>query len=201
MKASLKVALFLGVAPLVTGMVIFAAWVLSRAEWLMAAGVITIYVGMCAVAVGAVCLAVYLWQSWRSKAIARRRLVCQAIAVLGLFLANFLAAGGAAFAAIVIDTRYTVSVTNQTNVPLESARIEGGGVDIPLGIIAPGATVKRSFRIEHDGKLVLKGAQGTKILEATIDGYVTNSLGGDKIVIIESNGTVNTKDRRPTNLD
>ena len=141
MKASLKVALFLGVAPLVTGMVIFAAWVLSRAEWLMAAGVITIYVGMCAVAVGAVCLAVYLWQSWRSKAIARRRLVCQAIAVLGLFLANFLAAGGAAFAAIVIDTRYTVSVTNQTNVPLESARIEGGGVDVPLGIIAPGATV------------------------------------------------------------
>jgi len=201
MKTSLKAALFFGVAPLVTGIGIFLAWVLSRADWLMAAGVVTIYVGMCSVAVGAGCLGFYLRRSWRSQAVPRRRLVWQTVAVLALFLVNFVAAGAAVLGAMVIESKYTVAVTNQSAEPFRSARIEGGGVAIELGVIAPGKTIKRSFWIEQDGELVLRAKQGTAELEATIDGYVTNSLGGNKVVVLEADGTVNVRDRHPRSLD
>jgi len=201
MKTSLKAALFFGTIPLVAGIAIFVAWVLFRAEWLMLAGVITIYAGLCAIAVGAVCLAVYLWRSWRSGTVPRWRLVWQTVAVLALFLANFIAADAAVSGAMLIEARYTVSITNHSNVPFESARIEGGGVDISLGVIVPGATVKRSFWIEHDGALFLKATQGSRKIEATIEGYVTNGVGGDMIVVLQPDGIVNVKPRRRGNLD
>ena len=125
MRASLKAALFLGIAPLVTGIAIFLAWVLSRAEWLMGAGMITIYAGIGCVAVGVACLAVYLWRSWRAEAARRRRLAWQAVGMLALFLANFAVAGGAVYGAIMIETRYTVSITNHSSLPLESSNKVG----------------------------------------------------------------------------
>ena len=97
MKTSLKAALVLGAAPLVIGLAIFALWVLTRAEWLMGAGVVTIYGGIAVIVGAAVCLVTYVWRSWRSRSVARGRLVWQTIGVLALFLANFVAAGGAVF--------------------------------------------------------------------------------------------------------
>ena len=201
MRTSLKCALFFGIAPLVTGIAIFLGWALSRADWLMAAGVVTIYVGRCSVAVGAACLAIYLWKSWRSRTVRRRRLAWQATAVVVLFLANFIVAGAAVSWAMVIDSRYTVFVANQSDAPLESVRIEGGGVDISLGTVEPGKIVKRSFWIRHEGKLVLTGIHGTERIEATVDGYVSNSLGGDKAVVLGENGVVSSRDQRPGYLD
>ena len=167
----------------------------------MGAGVVAIYAGACCVAAGAVCLAVYLWRSWRADAAPRRRLVWQALGMLALFLGNFAVAGGAVFGAIMIEARYTVSITNQSNVPLESAQVAGGGARAAFGDVLPGATVKRSFWIEHDGELILTGIHGTEKVDATVDEYVTNNRGGDKVVVLEMNGTVSTRDRHPRNPD
>jgi hypothetical protein len=201
MRTSLKAALVLGATPLVIGLAIFALWVLTRAEWLMGTGIVTMYGGVAVIVGAAVCLASYVWRSWRSRSVARGRLAWQTIGVLVLLLANFVAAGAAVFGAVMIEARYTVSVSNQSNVPLESARVEGGGVNMDLGIIAPGATIKRSFWIEHDGELVLNGMHGSRKVEASIDGYVTNNIGGDKLVVVEADGTVNVKDRRAKKPD
>ena len=62
--------------------------------------------------------------------ISRRKLILQAAAVLGLYLANFVAAGGAMDGVMMIESRYTVWVVNQSAMPLESARVAGGGVDV-----------------------------------------------------------------------
>jgi len=201
MRTSLKCALVFGVAPLASGIAIFLAWVLSRADWLMMAGIITIYVGVCSVAVGAVCLAIYLWKSWRSRTVLRRRLLWHAIAILALYAANFVGASAAVAGVFFLESRYTVSVVNESNIPLQAAKLEGGGVEVSLGDMPSGVTVKRSFFIEHDGELVLTGIHGTRRIEATVDGYVTNSLGGDKIVVLSGIGVVNTSDRQPGYLD
>ncbi len=121
--------------------------------------------------------------------------------MLALYLANFAVAGGAVFGAIMIETRYTVSITNHSDLPLESAQVAGGGVRLAFGDVPPGAAVKRSFWIEHDGILILTGIHGTEKVEATVDEYVTNNLGADKVVVLEANGTVSTRDRHPRNPD
>jgi hypothetical protein len=196
MKTSLKAALVLGATPLVVGLGIFAAWALTHAAWLMNAGLITIYGGIAVVAGALVFLASYVLGSWRSRSVPRRRLVWQTIGVIILLLANFAAAGAAVVGAVLLETRYTLSVTNQSNVAIDSARVDGGGVNLDLGVIAPGATVQRTFRIAREGELVLHGTQGAKKIETSIDGYVTPNLGGDKSIVVAADGTVIIKDQR-----
>jgi len=199
--ASLKAAVLCGVAPLVLGTVIFFAWVLTRADWLTTAGVLTILAGSWAVTFGSVFLVGHLWRSRRSRTVPGRRLVWQAIAVVALYVANFIGAGAAIWGVIAIETRYTVSITNRSEAPLEFARIEGGGLDIRFGTIAPGETVKHSMWIEQDGELVLKGTHGTEEIDATIDVLVMERFGEDKIVVLEADGTVKSSDRCPIELD
>jgi hypothetical protein len=188
--------MFCGGVPLVVGTAIFVAWLFTRADWLEIAGFITIFAGIGAVGIGTICLVVYIERSWRSREIERRRLVWQAVGTGALLLANFPAAAGAVVGAELIETCYTVTFTNQSDVTLESARVQGGGVNVSLGDVAPGATVKISFWVGQDGELVLTGKHGAAKVEATVEGYVTNGLGGDMIVVLDANGSVTVKDRR-----
>jgi len=201
MKRFLQAALFCGAAPLVVGIAIFVAWIFTRAGWLMVAGVFTIYAGLCSVGIGAICLVVYVWRSWRSGEIKHRSLVWQAVGTAALLLANFPAGVSVVMGAILIETRYTVTLTNQSDVPLKSAEVCGGGVDVRFGDVAPGATVVRSFWIKADGELVLTAIHGSNKVETTVEGYVTNGMGGDKIVVLDANGSVNIKDKHPRSPD
>lgn len=196
MKALLKAAWVAGAAPLVVGSAIFIAWLFLRADILMPAGVIVIYAGLCSIAVGVICLAIYLWKSWRSQVVPRRRLILQAASLTGLFLANFIAAGGFVYGAIMIESRYNLSITNHGDKPLQAVRINGGGVNVELGDIASGETVKHAFWIEHDGELLLTAKQGGEKIEAVVDGYVTNSMGSDIRVTVDASGKVIAEDKR-----
>ena len=148
MKTLLRIAWTAGAAPILVGTAIFVMWLIFRGDVLMAAGMITIYAGLASVMVGLICLAIYLWRNWRSTAVPRRRLVGQATVLTGLFLANFVAAGGFVYGAIMIETRYNLSIMNQGNEPLQAVYIHGGGINVEFGDIATGKTVKRAFRIE-----------------------------------------------------
>ncbi len=190
MKNLLRLAVLCGVLPLVAGIGIFVAWVITEASWLTMAGLLTINVGVYAVVVGLVLLIVYMSWAWQGGQIPRRRLVGQTLAVVALFAANFVAAGGAVMGAQVISSRYTVVVTNQSNAPLQSARIEGGGVAVEFGDIPPGATVSESFWIKHDGQLTLSGRHGSNDVHAVIADYVTNGQGDYLDVTVDPNGNI-----------
>ena len=193
MKTALKLALLFGIAPLAAGIIIFIAFALTRADWLMDAGVFTIYAGICSVTLGGVCLLVYVVSSWRREAIPRRRIVLRTGLVLALYATNFVAAGAAITGAMVISAQYKVTITNESALALEAARITGGGIDEYVGPIAPGKTVSRSFYIEHDGELVLTGMQGDDNVRKVIDGYVTNGMGADIEIVLKPDGSISLK--------
>lgn len=188
----LKAAAWLGIVPLVSGIGVFIAWVLSGADWLMEAGIITIDGGVAAVALGFVCLCVYLW---KQSAVPWGRRAWRAAAVLGLYLVNVVAAGGAVYGATLILSLYTVSIANHSPIALESARIEGGGLNVDVGTIRPGDSAKRRFWIKQEGELTLVGMHGTKPIRSTIDGYASG-IGGNTAVAIQPDGTVTVIDRR-----
>lgn len=190
MNPLLRVAWISGSVPILVGTAIFILWLIFRTENLMAAGLFTIFAGLFCVVVGLVCLASYVWSNWHSPVIPRRRLKWQAAAMIALFIANFLAAGGYVSGAIKIQTRYSLSITNQGKEILRGARVDGGGIGVQYGDIAPGQTVQRGFWIEQDGSLVLTATQGGKKVEATVDGYVTASMGGDTDVKVDGAGEV-----------
>jgi hypothetical protein len=191
----LKVAWFLGTAPLVVGVLIFLLWILLRASILELAGIYTICGGIVCVVLAAICLAIHLWRSWGSKKVPGTRLTRQVAALSGLFLANFVIAGGLLYGAIAIETCYCVSVTNDSPLPLQSARIYGGGVDILLGDIAPGSTVRKFLWVTQDGTLMFEATCGTDTVSATVVGYVTGGMGGNMAVTVDASNQVTVREK------
>ena len=194
MKTLLKVAWVASAAPLVVGSGIFVAWLLTRKDNFIPAGLVTIFVGLGSVAVAVVCLAIYLRRNWHSVEVSRQRLMWQATALISLILLNFVAAAGFVVAAVMIDTCYSLSITNQGNEPLRNVRVSVGGFGVDFKDIPAGGTAKRNFWIEGEGALILTALRGEQEIEGMVDGYVTPGMGGKIVkVIVDPQGEVIAK--------
>ena len=190
MNRAYRLALVCGAFPLLIGVSIFVLWLITRWDWLMMAGICTLYGGVAIFLVGVLAIARFCWLAFRTPNLPRRRLWLSTLACAGLLLLNFPVAGGITAAAIAIETRYTVVVHNGSQQPLDGVRVFGGGCDESLGSIPPGGIARQSFWIQHDGELKFRALSGTTIHAKTIDGYVTNGMGGHTTVTINPDGTI-----------
>ncbi len=189
-----RVALICGALPLLVGVSIFLLWLITRWDWLMVAGVCTLYGGVAVFLLGVLALARFCWLASRPPDLPRQRLWRSTLAGAGLLLSNFPVAGGITATVIAIETRYTVVVHNDSQQPLDDVRVFGGGCDESLGSIQPGGTARRSFWIQHDGSLEFRALSGTTVHATTIDGYVTGNMGGHMIVTINNpDGTISVR--------
>jgi hypothetical protein len=101
---------------------------------------------------------------------------------------NIPVAGGILWTTYYLETRYTVVVRNHSSAAIQSAAITGGGVELEIGRIEPGASIRKKFHIVHDGTLVFSGEQTGRKLQMVIDSYVTNGGGGYKQVDVSADG-------------
>lgn len=191
---ALRMAIICGALPLVTGVAIFAAWLITSWQWLEYAGIITLYAGFGLFVVGAVALGVciYMARSVSPRLHLGRRVALAAI----LLLSNFPVAGVIVEAAIALETRYTVVVHHASKQPLADVLVFGGGCSERIESIPPGATVRRSFYIQHDDELRLQCLRGGVQVSETIDGYVTGSMGGHTTVTVGDNGPFSVQQKR-----
>jgi hypothetical protein len=145
--------------------------------------------------IGVLELARYGWLGFKTPEFPRRKLWRSTLGVAALLLANPPVAAGVAFAAISIDTLYTVVVHNNTPQPLVNARVFGGNCDESLGTIAPGGKARHSFWIECEGELKFSAASGSTAYGGIIDGYVTGNVSGHTIVTVNADGTLAVENR------
>ena len=190
-----KLAWLLGTAPLVVGISIFIAWLLWRDDASVSAGIITIFAGLGCVVVGIVCVAIHATFSWRSEPAGRGRLVWRVIALLGLYTINFVVAGSIVVQVVLIQTCYTVSIVNQSSLPLQDVQIVGGGMHVRVGDVPPGQTAAESFWIEHDGELTFQAMHASDKIVTTVEGYVTHNMGGNKAVTFTASNQVKVESR------
>lgn len=195
MKWWYRAAIVCGAAPMVVGVGVFLVWLAVRADWLMLVGGVTLTAGPAVVAVGAVCLLIYV--------LARRKVPegrrgrgwwLRPVGALGLLLANFPVGYAVFTAAWFVETRYVVEIHNTAPVAAQSVTLTGGGVEVPFGDIHPGERVQHGFHIRHDGELTLTAVLGDQPVETVIYTYVTNSLGANKVVTIGPGGEVSVDD-------
>jgi hypothetical protein len=196
MNRAFRVALFCGALPLLVGISIFLLWLITRWDWLMMAGIFTLYGGVAIFFVGAIALARFCWLAFRTPELPRRRLWLSILGCAALLLSNFAVAGGITASVIAIETRYTVVVHNTSQQPLSGVRVFGGGCEADFGTIPPDSIVRRSFWIQHDGVLEFRAVRGTTTHTKTIDSYVTNSMGGHTTVTINPEGTISVSHKR-----
>jgi len=181
MNRAYGIALTCGAVPLLAGISIFALWLVTRTG------------GIAILLVGSVSLARFFWLGSRMPGFPRRRLWLSTVGGASLLLSNFPVAGGISAAVIAIETRYTVVVHNASRQALDSVSVVGGGCDEFLGSIRPGGDARQSFWIQHDGELEFRATSGTTVYRETIEGYVTNSMGGHTTVTVNSDGTISVR--------
>jgi hypothetical protein len=92
-------------------------------------------------------------------------------------------------------TQYRVVVRHQASEPIERAALTGGGISVPIGEIKPGASVTRKFYFTGDGTLIFSGELNRKQLNTVVEGYVTNSVGGDKEIRVFMDGAIDVRSK------
>lgn len=196
MNRAYRLSLACGIVPLVAGVGIFLAWVATRQDWLMTAGMITLVAGFIAFFVGAVALGLFCWLAIRKERIPRAHLWLRVVLSAALLVVNFPVAGLILNRVVVIKTRYTVLIRNESPRPLHEVRVYGGGVEERFGTLESAAMKHRDFWIQQDGELTLEMKLGPTLVQTNIDGYVTQNLGGDVRVTVNADSSISIKRRR-----
>jgi hypothetical protein len=190
------VALACGGVPLVAGLPIFAAWLLTGREDLIGAGLITIGGGVLLSAIGAAALLVHVGRGLRGTHVPRRRTLRDGVLLGLLLLANYPATFLCAATALEIQFRYLVTVVNSSAAPVESFVLSGAVVPVQVGPIPAGVRVRQVCRFTGDGELTFTATQGSVSYTGPIDNYVSRSLGRDALVTINGPGAVTVTDRK-----
>jgi hypothetical protein len=190
MNRAYRAALACGAVPLVVGIGVFLIWLATRSYWLILPGMGTVYLGCAAFVGGVVMLRRFYRLASQTQAFPRRRLRLSVLACAALLMLNFPVAAGIMVAVTAIQTCYVVVVHNASRQPLENVVTSGGGCEELLGHIPPGGTVRKWLWIQRDGSLEFRAVSGTSTHEAPIDGYVTNGLGGNVTVTVDSDGSI-----------
>jgi hypothetical protein len=178
MNSSYRIALFCGLFPLVVGVSIFVLWLFTHWPWLMTAGMMTILAGIGFVVVGFLALDSFCWkyESPTSPSPPKRFNFPIALAIVATVVA--------------LVTRYTVTVFNSSQQPLQNVSVVGGGCDQSLGTILPDGKASCSLWPQHDGELRLHTVCGNTTHSDIIEGYVTNNMGGRAVVTFHPDETI-----------
>jgi hypothetical protein len=190
MSSEYRISLWCGALPLASGISIFALWYLTRAEFLVRAGLALLGSGWMLLVVGVISLLLHLRGEHSPDVVSRRRLLRQGLFSGGLLLANFPAAAGILIAAVWVATTYTVHVQNQSGNTVSHCRLTGGGVQIDFGTLPPGKSAIRRLQFSDDGALLLHAHLGDRALEGSVESDVTGGLGGDTTVTIGPGGSI-----------
>lgn len=171
-------ALLLGGLPLLTGTAVFAAWVVTGWVQWIAVGFGVIGLGTLAVLVGLVCL-VFAFDAFRSGGqLTSGELAQRMLLALGLQLVNFPAAAGLMLAAIHLESRCVLTLTNATGAELRDWQLTYPGGEILVDTWAAGESRRHSFWPKREGRVELYvGDLNGSSYEFLIDGYVSDDFG------------------------
>jgi hypothetical protein len=186
MRTAYQVSLFCAILPLAAGLLIFGTWLATGWIWLMQAGMLTIMGGLVLVPIGLIALVRAWWLARNAKQPLGLSGACCAV----LLFSNFPVAAGLVFAAHQIETAYTVVITNSSTEEIRNVRVFGAGCEESYGDLGPGEEAERTFWVQSEGTLEFVADGPTNTYQQTVDGYVTNGLGGWVSVTVNPDGSV-----------
>jgi hypothetical protein len=190
MSTEYRLSLWCGALPLACGISLFALWYLTRADFLAMAGLALLRGGWMLIIVGLVSLLLHLSWGYHIGIASRPQLLRQGLLSGGLLLANIPAAAGVIAAAAFIASTYTLCIQNRSGQTVSSMRVTGGGVAEDLGTLRPGESDVRRFWFSEDGSLGFDARLGERVLEETVESYVTTGLGGDATILVKPKGSI-----------
>jgi hypothetical protein len=83
---------------------------------------------------------------------------------------------------------YTIRITNQDSLALDSVAVEGGGVRVEFGSVLPGRDAQRTFVVGQDALLHLSALRGERPVRVVLGGYASRGPGGLAEVLVTMGG-------------
>lgn len=173
------------VLPLGVAVAIFAAWYLTQAGWLAAAGLVDIGAGLALLPAGLFC--VYRYSRLVDRA-SVPRWFRNAMATLVLLLGNVPAAVGFVYAAAYVSSAYRVVVENDSAAPVRDLVLRSPMGQYRVGEVAPDTSVERIFRFAGEGEVTYSAVIGERRIDGVLDGYVSSGIGGTTILTFTASG-------------
>jgi hypothetical protein len=193
LSRALKMAYVCGAGPLLLATLIFITWIFTRWSWLMAAGLVLIYVGFATVIVGAGFLGWHVFKKGRQVTGPRNAGRWSPRLAGALLMLNFPAAVGFAFMGLELHDRYCVHVVNDSGQAIESLVVTAPGVRLELGPIAAGSRANSYGKVAGDGEMAFVAHQGPAEIAGVVEGYVTNGMGGEATIRMLPSGKYDVK--------
>jgi hypothetical protein len=190
MPRALKLAILCGSLPLLVGTIIYISWRLTRVEWLMGAGLVTLFVGLVLFLVGAICLSMRSTKVSDADAAVQRKLLSLRKLAWTVLVVNFPAACFFAWSAIEVATRYTLAIVNEQAMRIDSFIVSAPGVKVDLGPIPANGRRQKHLHFPGEGSLSFATQVGQTRTNGVIDEYVTRNLGSASTVRFKAGGSI-----------
>ncbi len=182
-----KLSLASGLIPLIIGGLIFFSWLVTRADWLMLAGIYNIMAGLALFLCGLGFLLVY-GQKERKLGIGYP--VKRTLILLGILLFNFPTAALVLYSAEYIISTSTATVKNSSLFEVTDMVLIEREQSYPFPPIAPGQEVIEHFHFKYEGSVDYKLSLNGSIKTGIMFSYVTGGMGENATMVIHSDGAV-----------
>jgi len=156
----------------------------------MIAGLINIVAGLVMFLAGVIFLSMRSTRVMFGDAAVRRKFLAIRKLAWVLLIANFPAAMLITRSVIIVMTRYTVTVANESSSLIESFIVSGPGIEVELAPVPTNGTVTKHLRFSGDGSLDFEIRVGQMKTNGLIDGYVTPNLGGANTVRFKADKSI-----------
>lgn len=182
-----KLSLASGLTPLTTGGLIFISWLVTRADWLMLAGIYNIMAGLALFVCGLVFLLVY---GQKERKISNNYPIKRTLISLGILLLNFPAAALAIYSAEYISSTNTATVINNSSFEVADMVLRERDRSYPFPPIAPGQEVTEEIHFKYEGSVDYKLSLNGSVKTGIMFGYVTGGMGESATMVITTDGAV-----------
>lgn len=182
-----SISLWCGLLPLCTGTTIFFTWLIIRADWLMLAGIFTIYAGLVLFCTGTMSLAVYFFKARANKSTGYWK---KSIVALIILLANFPAAATILSAVLYKESASSVTVVNNSEYKIEDIYLSDRVHRYEIGSLSPHELLVNEIHFKSEGSVGYSYTSNGIKYKGTLFGYVTGGLAVSANMVITESGEV-----------
>lgn len=181
-----RLGLISALLPLVTGAVILVAWLVTRQNWLMMAGIYTIICGLILFSMGVVAIIVI------ARLAKKQGLPCKKKIILltCLLLLNFPVAMGMTHYALNILSEYKVLIVNNSNESADIIFFDPAGKNYAVTDVSPHSKTQNIFHFEGEGPVSYHVKSKSFDRAGTLVGYNTPGVGGGAVLTVQENGLI-----------
>lgn len=177
-----RVTVFCAVVPLVIGVTTLALYALTFWEVLQLVGAFTMLAGGVLCFIGLVCVTVFYVGLRRCDPELRGAWRPRAARIATLLVGNVPIAVVCAVVGIYLTGLFRVTLVNGSDAPITQITVTSPGETVQVARLDPGESRRVYLSIDNDGEVMLTATQNGERIQESIDGYVTNGMGGKAAV-------------------